>query len=109
MNTIPESTNETYEVKYFTVQSPAAAYRFPEDARIKQVRFDETYIHLDLTDGRILSLPLDWIPTLKNAPTKERERYEITLDRKTLVWDPAKCGINDELRLSDYLTNKTCH
>jgi hypothetical protein len=104
MRSINESTEEPIQIKRFTVQSPAAAYQFPKDARILKVRFDEIYIHLDLTDGRILSLPLKWIPTLYRAPLKEREKYKISTDRTALVWDPDKCGINDELRLSDYLT-----
>ena len=87
----------------FKIQYPASAYTFPEDARIHQVRFDDEYIHLDLTDGRILSVPLRWIPTLYNVEVGEREKYEISRDRTMLIWNPDKCAINDELRIGDYL------
>ena len=55
------------EVKRYKVQYPLSAYTFPREARIHRVRFDDEYIHLELTDGRILSVPLRWIPTLYNA------------------------------------------
>lgn len=91
------------KVERYEVQYPISAYTFPEEARIHQVHFDDEYIHLELTDGRKLSVPLRWMPTVYNAPPEEREKYEISQDRTTIVWDPAKCAINDELRIVDYL------
>ncbi len=94
---------EKFEVKRYDIQYPVSAYTFPKEARIHQVRFDDEYLHLELTDGRVLSIPLLWIPTLYNASPEEREKYEINRDRTMLVWDPEKCAINDEVRLADYL------
>ena len=94
---------EHFKVKRYKIQYPASAYTFPHDARLHQVEFDEEYIHLDLTDGRRLSIPLWWIPTLYNASPEERQKYEINRNRTMLLWDPDKCAINDELRLADYL------
>ena len=98
-----EQTDEQFEVKRYKVQYPISAYTFPREARIHQVRFDNGYIHVDLTDGRILSVPIQWIPTVYNASPEEREKYEINRSRTTIVWDPDKCAINDELRIVDYL------
>lgn len=92
------ATAKWYEIPYL-----ADAYTFPHDALIHQVRFDESYIHLELTDERILSIPLRWIPSLYNADPAEREKFELSQDRKMLIWDPDKCSINDELRIDDYL------
>jgi hypothetical protein len=58
---------------------------------------------VSLTDGRMLSVPLWWIPTLYNAPHEEREKYEINQSRTMIIWDPDRCAINDELRIADYL------
>jgi hypothetical protein len=91
------------EVKHYKVQYPASAYTFPREARILRVRFDDEYIHLELIDGRILSIPLSWIPTLYNATAEEREKYELDRGRTMLIWDPEKCAINDEVRVADYL------
>ena len=68
-----EPTSKWYDIAY-----PASAYTFPREARLHRVRFDNDYMHLELTDGRILSVPLSWIPTLHNAAREEREKYEIS-------------------------------
>ena len=54
-------------VKRYAIAYPASEYTFPHQAAIHDVRFDDSHIHLDLTDGRILSIPLWWIPTVYNA------------------------------------------
>lgn len=106
MNIEVEQTEEQIEVKRYEIQYPVSAYTFLREAQIHQVRFDDRYIHLELTDERILSVPLQWIPTLYKAVPKEREKYEISQDRTVLIWNPERCGINDELRIVDYLGQK---
>jgi hypothetical protein len=103
MATKAEQVEERYKVKQYKVQHPISAYTFPREARIHQVRFDDEYMHVELTDGRKISVPLWWIPTLHNAPHEEREKYEINRSRTMIIWDPDKCAINDELRIVDYL------
>jgi len=90
-------------MRRYKIQYPASAYTFPREAYIHQVSFDEEYIQVELTDGRKLFIPLWWVPTLYNAPPEEREKYEINQSRTMIIWDPAKCSINDELRIADYL------
>ena len=92
--------------RWYGIPYPASAYTFPREALLHRIRFDNDYMHLELTDGRILSVPLGWIPTLHNADPDEREKYEISRDRKMIVWDPDKCAINDEVRVDDYLASK---
>ena len=65
-------------MKRYEIPCPISAYTFPQEALIHQVRFDDVYIHIELTDGRILSVPLKWIPTLYHASPDEREKYEIS-------------------------------
>jgi Protein of unknown function (DUF2442) len=98
----PNKTNEQ-NARWYDIPYPATAYTFPREAVVQRVRFDDRYIHIELTDGRILSVPLSWIPTLHNAEPTEREKFEISQDRKMIVWDPDKCAINDEIRIDDYL------
>ena len=93
-----EQTTRWYDIPY-----PASAYTFPRVALIHRVRFEKDYVYVELTDGRILAIPLRWIPTLHNADPAEREKYEISQDRKMIVWDPDKCAINDEIRIDDYM------
>jgi len=103
MATKTEQTDQQAEVKRYNVQYPLSSYTFPREAHIHCVRFDNEYMHLELTDGRVLSVPLWWIPTLYNAPPEEREKYELDHTRTMVIWDPDKCAINDEVRVADYL------
>lgn len=103
MATKEKQVEEQFEVKRYKVQYPISAYTFPKEARIHRVRFDDEYMHVELTDGRMLSVPLWWIPTLHNASPEEREKYQINRSRTMIIWDPDKCNINDELRIADYL------
>lgn len=92
---------------WYNIEFPVSAYTFPHETLLQDVRFDDTYIHLHMTDGRRLSVPLQWIPTLYHAAPSEREKYEISPNRKMVIWDPDKCAINDELRIDDYLIART--
>jgi hypothetical protein len=103
MDTSELLVEEELQVKRYTIQYPLSAYVFPREARIHHVQFSEEYLHIELSDGRILAVPLWWIPTLYNAEPEEREKYAISPDRTMLIWDPARCAINDEVRVDDYL------
>ena len=85
------------------VQFTIKDYTFPVDARIDRATFDDTYMHVHLLDGRILSVPLVWIPSLANAAPADREKYFIGEEKQTLHWDPEDGPINEDLRLSTYL------
>ncbi len=103
MPTNAKQVEERLQVKRYNIQYPLSAYTFPHEARIHQVRFDDESMHVTLTDGRLLSVPLWWIPTLYNAVPEEREKYEISRDRTAIIWDPEKCAINDEISIFDFL------
>lgn len=47
------------------------------DERIKAVRIDENLITVDLMDGRIISVPLVWYPTLMNSTREQLMNWEI--------------------------------
>ncbi|MBM3335074.1 DUF2442 domain-containing protein [Candidatus Sumerlaeota bacterium] len=103
MATKAQHVEQRFEVKRYKVEYPISAYTFPREARIHRVRFDSEYMRVELADGRMLAIPLRWIPTLYNAQAEEREKYEINQSRTMIVWDPDKCAINDEVRIADYL------
>lgn len=96
-------TKDSGRTTWYDIPFPASAYTFPKEALIHQVRFDAKYLHIELSDGRILAIPLSWIPSLQNADPKEIAKYKISRDRTEIIWDPAKCAINDEVRAKDYL------
>lgn len=93
-------------VKTFNIRYAARDYTFPKEVKIASVRFDGTHMHVTLTDKRIISIPLTWIPTLYYAKPAEREKYKINQTKRMLVWDHSKCEINEEIRIEDYLGAK---
>ena len=71
-------------------QSPAKkafrrAYR-PTTALANSVRFDQEMMHVSLTDGRIISVPIIWFPILHEATPSQREHYEIDGGGISLHW-----------------------
>jgi hypothetical protein len=95
--------DEKAQVKRYKVQHPIDEYTFPTEVHIHAVRFDEKYMHVELADQRIISIPLWWIPTLHNASDEDRNKFEINQSRTMIIWNPDKCGINDEVSIADYL------
>ncbi len=97
-----QTDTDHLEVRH-EIQFPASDYTFPSDDSIHNVRFDDDYVHVELVDGRLLSIPLQWMPTLLNASPEARETYEINAARTAIIWDPDTSGINDELCIATYL------
>jgi hypothetical protein len=91
------------KVKCYKIQHSIDEYTFPKEAYIHDVTFDKKYMHVELTDERIISIPLMWIPTLYNASDENRRKFEISRNRRMIIWDPEKSGINDEINILDYL------
>lgn len=88
---------------HYPIRYRVRDYTFPSDDAIAAVRFDDEYLHIGLADGRQLSIPLHWIPPLRDASPQDREKFSISEDRDAIVWDPDISDVNEILRLSDYL------
>ena len=58
----------------------------PTTALAKAVSFDDALMHVTLTDGRIVSIPLIWFPLLQNATPDQRTQYEIGAGGRSLHW-----------------------
>src|SRR5688572_11950045 len=93
----------TTNIKRYKIQHSIDEYTFPIEAHIHAVTFDEKHMHVELMDQRIVSIPLWWIPTLHNASDEDRNKFQINQSRTMIIWDPEKCGINDEISIADYL------
>lgn len=91
-------------VRKYRIQHPLSAYTFPSGTpRIRQADFEPEHLRLELDDGRILLIPLKWIPSLHEAPPEERAKFEFNSERTGLIWDPEKTTINDEVFVRSYL------
>ena len=103
MVTGTKHTNEKIKIKRYKIQHSIDEYTFPKEAYIHNVTFDDKYMHIELTDERVISVPLMWIPALSNASEKNRRNFQISQNRRMIIWHPEKSGINDEINILDYL------
>jgi len=101
--TISNASKSTRTGIRFPIRNRASQYTFPHEDTIERLQFDAERVYIHLSDGRILSIPLVWIPSLLDATPNEREKYTLSDDRQLVIWDPEECAINEILRLSDYL------
>jgi hypothetical protein len=58
----------------------------PTTALAKSVNFDEEMMHVSLTDGRLISVPIIWFPLLRGATPEQRKKYEIGGGGTSLHW-----------------------
>jgi len=58
----------------------------PTSALAQSVEFDDELMHVGLTDGRIISVPLLWFPLLHEASPEQRAAYEIGAGGRGLHW-----------------------
>ncbi len=47
------------------------------NALARRVTFDDTMLHCELQDGRIISVPLSWYPRLHRANAEQRNNWEL--------------------------------
>lgn len=71
----------------------------------RSVRFDDSSMWVDLSDGRVIAVPLAWFPRLLHADSEQRLKVEISprglhweeLDEDISV-DGLLAGIGDQTR-----------
>jgi len=63
------------------------------------VTFDDDYLHCELADGRIVSVPIIWYPLLWNATPQNRDIYEITGDGYGIHWP----SLDEDLSVKGFL------
>ena len=71
-----------------TLVSDAKSQRgyVPTTAQAKSVEFDDEMMHVSLTDGRLISVPIIWFPLLRGATAEQRKKYEIGGGGTSLHW-----------------------
>ncbi len=58
----------------------------PTSALAESIAFDDHMMHLALTDGRVISVPIIWFPVLYEATPEQRTEYEIGGGGVSLHW-----------------------
>ncbi len=70
-----------------TSTSPSMARAFvPTEALAKRLDIRGERLSVELTDGRVLSVPLKWFPLLDAATPEQRAAYEIGAGGRSLHW-----------------------
>ena len=57
------------------------------DARATKVSFDQDNLRVQLTDGRKISVPLEWFPRLRNATPKQLRNWRLIGDGVGIHWE----------------------
>ena len=69
----------------------------------QSIRFDDDSLWVDLSDGRIVGVPLAWFPRLLKATDTERNDYSIS--RSGLHWET----IDENISINGLLAGKGDH
>jgi len=56
------------------------------------VRFQNDSVFIDLADGRVIGMPLNWFPWLHSATETQRESYDLRGD--SVYWEELDEGID---------------
>ena len=51
------------------------------------VWFDDNKMYVSLTDGRELSIPIDWFPTLRDGTEEQRNNWRLIGDGEGIHWE----------------------
>ncbi len=71
----------------------------PTEARASRIWFDNDFLHCELKDGRIISVPIIWYPRLWKANPEQRKKYELTGDGYGIHWPE----IDEDLSVKGFL------
>ena len=52
----------------------------------KLVRFEDSYLAVELEDGRVISTPLDWYPELQGASEEQRAHWKFFGRGTAIEW-----------------------
>src|SRR3972149_5545718 len=56
------------------------------DERVRDVRFSEDSLIVDLKDGRTISVPLEWYPRLAVATPRQRQNWKVCAAGYGIHW-----------------------
>ncbi len=69
----------------------------------EKVTFDESYLHVELQDGRVISTPMDWYPKLKNSTLHQMKNYRFICRNTGIEWK----GMDYQLSIESMVLGNT--
>jgi hypothetical protein len=73
-----------------------------EFPRAEKVKVTEDTLHVDLSDGRTISVPLEWFPRLLHAKPKERNNWRLIGRGHGIHWE----DIDEDISVEGLLAGK---
>ena len=67
--------------------STSAVSELVDSPLATSVRIDEDNLHVELTDGRQISVPLAWFPRISSASAAERENWRLIGAGSGIHWE----------------------
>lgn len=64
-----------------------------------QVKFHEEALVVELSDGRVISVPLEWFPRLRNATPEQRNNWRLIAKGIGINWE----DIDEDVAVSTLL------
>lgn len=55
--------------------------------KAEEVHFDDTYLHVKLKDGRVISTPISWYKPLQNATISQLKEYKLICFDTGIEWE----------------------
>ncbi len=60
---------------------------FRKSTNATNIWFDDLKMYISLEDGRELSIPIDWFPSLRDATAKQRDNWRLIGDGEGIHWE----------------------
>ena len=76
------------------------------DLKAARVAFTESFLVVDLQDGRSLSVPLDWFPTLRDASPEHRADHRLIGNGLGIHWESLGIDLSTQGLLLDSPPNQ---
>nr|WP_133511464.1 DUF2442 domain-containing protein [Candidatus Thiosymbion oneisti] len=70
---------------------------------VETVSVTDDILSVDLTDGRTISVPVEWFPRLVHATAEERMKWKLTGNGQGIHWE----GIDEDISVEGLLAGKS--
>lgn len=74
-----------------------------EIPQAQSVRVTADTLHVDLSDGRTISVPVGWYPRLANATTEERKEWRLIAKGRGMHWE----SIDEDISVEGLLAGRS--
>ena len=68
----------------------------------ESVKVTDDTLHVDLTDGRTISVPVAWYPRLMHATDEERSDWTLIGGGRGIHWEP----VDEDIRVEDLVAGR---